>query len=352
MRHQALVVKSTVLCLLSVGGYAAAAAAAEPLALGVETLTVPPSTQPLLHVRVKNLQAQPFAGTLSIQGPDGWRLAPASRPVTLAPAETKRIPFTIERGRNVAENAYAFELTVKAPAQTIVQRRTTYVASAPYHAIKADGQPDEWAEAIPVSFLTQDHKTTVSTYWNRKKFSLLVAVQERELVRYRGPEAKAPCDALQFALAALEPSPAAAGPATAQRFEFLVVATGEAAKCFQLASPDTPSSALATSRNLEPCAVADAEVAVGRVGDVTYYECALPVRLFGEELRPSEGAEFYLAALVHDPDATGLRTLSPPEASGDAERARPAWARWAGARFGDAPPQLLKVRWGFCTSQY
>ena len=72
--------------------------AAEALALQIETLTVPPSTQPLLFVAVQNRQDQAYSGSIAVKGPEGWRLAPASRPVTLAPAETKRVPFTIEQG--------------------------------------------------------------------------------------------------------------------------------------------------------------------------------------------------------------------------------------------------------------
>ena len=96
----------------------------------------------------------------------------------------------------------------------------------------------------------------------------------------------------------------------------------------------------------------DAEVAVRRVGDVTYYECALPFRLLRDEIRPSEGAEFFLSVLIHDPDGTGRRDLGQAAGVGPPAHDRQAWARGPGAKWDDSPPTLHRIRWGLCTSKY
>jgi NPCBM-associated, NEW3 domain of alpha-galactosidase len=338
--------------LLSAWLTAAALQAAESIALHVETLTVPPSTQPLLFVAVQNLQDKAYNGSIAVKGPEGWRLAPASRPIALAPAETKRVPFTIEQGRNVEANTYAFEVTATGEGGPVMRRQETFVASAPYHPVTIDGKTEEWSDAIPVTFTTKGQKTVISTYWNRRKFAILVAVQEKQLVPYPGPGGAGPFDAVQFALAPLEASGDTPHPQQAGRFEFLLVAAGDAARCFGLAATDTPWSDIERPRTLEPLALPDAEVAVRRVGDVTYYECALPFRLLRDEIRPSEGAEFFLSVLIHDPDGTGLRDLAQAAGLGPSARDRQAWSRWPGAKWGDAPPLNHPIRWGLCTSKY
>ena len=71
-----------VVALGSLGG--AASIAADPVRIRVEPLTVPPATQPLISVVVRNLQEDPCTGTLSISGPADWRIAPDSQPLELA----------------------------------------------------------------------------------------------------------------------------------------------------------------------------------------------------------------------------------------------------------------------------
>ena len=48
-----------------------------PVALRVESFTVPPSTQSLFHVTIKNLTDTPYQGTIAIKPPPQWRIAPA-----------------------------------------------------------------------------------------------------------------------------------------------------------------------------------------------------------------------------------------------------------------------------------
>jgi hypothetical protein len=336
----------------TVCGPGLASRGAEPVAMRVETLTVPPSTQPLLHVSVTNLQDQACTGSLAVKAPEGWRLTPASRPFTLAAGETRRVPFTIEQGRNVESNVYAFELSATGPDGTVVGRQETFVASAPYHPVTVDGRGDEWVDAIPVTFLTQGKKTTVSSYWNRRKLALLISVEERQLVRYSPADPAAACDAIQFALAPLEPRSGAKPAEQAERFEFLVAATGEAAQCFGLARLQTPLAELQTERKLDGLLLAEAEVAVRHADGVTYYECTLPVKSLQDEVRPSEGAEFYFALIVHDPDGTGTRVLGAPPGPAAVRGDSATWARWSGGRGADGALPLTKIRWGFCTSKY
>ena len=64
-----------------------------------------------------------------------------------------------------------------------------------------------------------------------------------------------------------------------------------------MAATAAPLADILRPRTLEPLALTDVEVEVHRAGDVTYYACALPIRLLGDEIRPSEGAEFFLETL-------------------------------------------------------
>ena len=336
------------IALLLAGG----AAAGEAVLLRVETLTVPPSTRPLLHVLLRNAGAAPYQGTLAISGPEGWRLAPAERPVDVPPGQTARVPFTIEQGRNVAANRYAFQVTATAGGESTVQRLETCVASAPYFKPTIDGRPDEWQDAIPIDFPVRDRRTVVAGYWNRRQLSLLISVQEQQLVRYAGADAAKPFDAVQVALAPLEPAAGADAAARAGRFEFLLAAGAEGARCFRLAEPATELPVTQQPRPLEPLACSDVQLAVHREGDLTHYECAIPFRALAGQLEPAEGREFYLAVLVHDPDGTGLRDLGTAAGLWPEANDRQAWSRWPGAVWGDQPPRNSRVRWGFCTSKY
>ena len=80
----------------------------------------------------------------------------------------------------------------------VSRRQEIAVASAPYASPVIDGACDDWKDAIPVSFLTGDRKTTISTFWKRKGFSILVAVEEAALTL---PGQHEHFDAVQLALA-------------------------------------------------------------------------------------------------------------------------------------------------------
>lgn len=331
-----------------------AAVAAPPVALRVESFTVPPSTQPLVHVQIKNLLAVPYQGSLSPKGPDGWQIAPAKRDVSLRPGETKRLAFAVERGLNLKSNSYPVEISATGGGVTVVRKQDVACASAPYFKPTIDGDPGEWKDAIPVTFTSGGKKTIISTYWNRRQFSILVAVEEEKLIGYPEEPAASRCDAVQIAISPQDGKTGTSPDQEASRFEFLFVSSGRgtSAKCFQLAAPGMKLAEGAKPRRLEPLQYEKAQVAVSRSGTTTYYECGIPFGPMRQEIRPSEGREFCMSVLVHDPDGTGIRDWGEAAGLWPRQRNRWAWSRWAGARWGKNPPLDNKLQWGLCSSKY
>ena len=325
------------------------ATTAEPIEIRVEPLTVPPATQPLLAVAVRNRLERPCQGRLTISAPDDWRIAPDTQTMELAAGAEKRFAFNIEKARNVEANRYPFAVVADLGDQQLRWQQTVFVASAPYARVTVDGRPDEWQEAIPVSFEHGGRQTTFSTFWSRKHFCVLVAVQEDRHTPYGGA-AGPPCDAIQLAISPLEPAEASAE--RAGRFEFLLASAAGVARGFQLAAWDMPRTVAAQERALEPLQCDDVEIAIQRDGDVTYYECSLPFRLIREAIEPAEGREFYLSVLVHDPDGTGLRDLGRAAGLWPGADDAHAWSRWRGMAQGAVLPSDNRVRWGLCTSKY
>jgi hypothetical protein len=337
------------------------AAAEEPVALRVENLTVPPSTGPLLGVQVKNLTQSPYEGTLTLAPPEGWQLSPAEREVSLGPGERGRVPFTIVKGLNVAANAYPFTVTATGGEAAVVREQTVFVATAPFFKPTIDGDPAEWDHAVPVAWQTAGRKTTVRTYWSRRQFAVLVEVEEEKLVPpalggagEAGQGRGAQFDAVQIAIAPGDAVTATSEDGEAARFEFLLAAGGNdgAGRCFQLAAPGMKLADTANARALGPLAYDDADVAVRRQGQTTYYECSLPFRPMRDEIRPSEGREFRFSVLVHDPDGTGLRDLGAAAGLWPWQRTVWAWSRFEGAVWPEKPPFDSKVEWGMCSSLY
>jgi len=229
------------------------------------------------------------------------------------------------------------------------------VASAPYFKPKIDGLFDDWKDAIPLSWVVQGKKTSVRTYWNRRQFAFLVAVEEDELQRFDGTADSAKPDAVQVALSPAEIVTPASPDATVTRYEFVLLA-GEAdgtGRCLQLAAPGTRVSEIQELRDvgaLPPCD--DARLFVRRDAGVTYYECALPITAMREHISPGEGREFCLALLVHDPDGTGLRDWGQAAGLWPWERSRAAWGNWGPAEWGPDPPFDSTTAWGMCSSKY
>lgn len=325
------------------------ATAAEPVRMRIEPLTVPPATQPLISVVVQNLQDHPCRATLSLAGPDDWRITPSSRGVQLPTAGEQCLAFNIAKARNLEANAYPLTVTARVGDQLVEGTQKVFVASAPYSKATVDGRAEEWKDAIPVSFRHAGKHTTISTFWSRKRFYVLVSVQEEQHVGYTGPDGK-PCDAVQLAISSVDVADGAAG--TARRVEFLLTSAGGAAKCFQLAAWGTPLEAVNEPQSLEPLACSEAEVAILRQGDLTNYECSIPFSMLREAVEPAEGREFFLSVLIHDPDGTGLRDLGRTAGLWPRADDATAWSRWTGARWVGESPLGNKVRWGLCTSKY
>jgi hypothetical protein len=318
----------------------------------VETITVPPSTGPLVSVLVKNQSGEEYQGTISLSGPAGWRLTPPSRDVTLAAGETKSIPFSIAEGRTVAANRYRFEIRASAAGGDLVRRQETFVASAPYFKPTVDGLTEDWEDAIPIRFVTDGKSTTVNTYWNRRRFSLLVEVEENRLRPYGGIESSIPPDAVQFALAPTESADNASSADSAGRFEFLLMSTGDGAACFQLATMGMSLDEVRQPRLLDALVYEDADVVVRRDGQTTCYECSLPLGPMRDAIRPTEGREFYMSVLVYDPDGTGLRDLGTAAGLWPSPDDADAWGRWGGDMRSLKMPLGNRILWGMCTSKY
>ena len=323
--------------------------AAEPVAVRVEAFTVAPAQTPMVYVWVKNNGDEALKGSLSVDLPGDWQSVPEAAEIHIAPGESSRVTFSNERGANMASNRYPVVLTITSGGQTTIYRQEVFCASAPFFRPDIDGRIDDWKDAIPVTFKTKGKTTTVGTYWNRRAFSLMVAVEQNSL-RPLTPEG--PFDAVQFSLA---PEGAATGTSPdddAERFEFLLVATGGAGqgRVLQLATPGMKLAQAAQS--LEGLDVEGAELAVRHEGGITYYECSIPFGPMRAAIRPSEGRAFLFSVLVHDPGGTGLRDLGQAAGLWPCQRNPLAWSRFQGDSFGDTPPYDSKTPWGFCSSKY
>jgi len=330
------------------------ATAGEPVALRIANFVVAPAHSPSAVVIVTNQGQAAFEGIVRVDPPEGWQLAPGEQPVSLAPREVRRVAFLVKRGMIRESNRYPLEATVTGPGVTVTRRQEVVTASAPYFKPTIDGATDEWKDAIPVTWTTGGKRTVVSTYWNRRRFSLLVAVEEDELIPYRERPGPTGFDAVQIAISPEGATTGTSPDDEAARYEFLLASTGAGAegKCFLLAEPGMKLAEGQRVRALGPLAYDDAKVAVSRRDGVTYYECSVPFRPMRDKIRPSEGREFRLSVLVHDPDGTGIRDWGREAGLGPAQRSRLAWSQWPGAKWGDAPPFDNKIEWGLCSSKY
>ena len=316
-----------------------------PVTVRAENFVVTPSTGPVTHVAVHNPWSSPYEGTLGVSLPSGWKATPDLHTVTLAPGQTKRFPFAIEKAVDVEANRYVVLIAAVGRGHKLIRRQTVVAASAPYYKPVIDGEVAEWKDSMPIDFVTGGKKTVVRTYWNRRNFCLCVEVQEDKLtVRTDG---KTPFDAVQFAIAPREVTTSASPEAQGGRYEFLVAGGPDGARCFRLLAPGDTLGQAARPRALGE-ALAGAEVAVKRVADVTRYEVAVPFKSM-KTMRPTTGREFHFSVLVHDA-GVGLRDLGSVMNLAETARKPLAWSRWAGASFADKPPFDSMIEWGFSSS--
>lgn len=320
------------------------------IAVRVENLTVLPQSQPVLAVRVRNVRAQPFVGTIKPSVPEGWRLTPTERSVELAPGVTERLTFSVEGGRESPDNRYPIEVAIRSEAGPFVVKQSIRVATAPYFKPVIDGDASDWQDTVPAEMVTNGKKTTVHTCWNRQAFALLIAVEEDA---QRLPGSGDSFDAVQFSLAARDSVTRTNESDLAERFEFLLVPGGpEPAKCYVLAQPATQLADTRQARPLAALVDSDVAIVVRRIDNVTYYECSVPWREMKRALQPAEGREIYFSLLVHDPDGTGLRDWGDAAGMWESQRTWLGWSQWPGATFGKQPPHDSRVEWGLCSSRY
>ena len=173
------------------------AVAEGPVALRIESFVVAPSHTPSAVVVVVNHGRAAYQGMLKLAVPYGWQLAPTEQEVSLGPGEAKRVRFLVRRGTITESNCYPLEASMTGAGVTVTRRQDVVTASAPYFKPTVDGRTDDWDDAIPVTWTTGGKKTVVSTYWNRRRFSLLVAVEEDRLIGFRDDAGSDGFDAVQ-----------------------------------------------------------------------------------------------------------------------------------------------------------
>jgi hypothetical protein len=327
-----------------------AARAADPLLLRAESLTVLPNSQPVVFVNIRNVSDADYAGKVALTVPEPWRITPDVHAVQLTPGEEQRLAFSVAGGRASQSNSYPVEIQAIGGGQTVTRRQRIVVASAPYFKPEIDGDPREWGDAIPVTFVAGGKKTTISTYWNRRYFSVLIAVDEEKLIT---PDDSHTHDAVQLAFSPSGTTTGRSPGDEAHRFEFLLVPDRSGGgTCHQLAQPGQKLGASREPRSLDRLRYDEAKIAVFRRGTITYYECSLPFTAMRKHIRPSEGREFFLGLLVHDPDGTGIRDWGEAAGLWESQRNRLAWSGWSGAQWADTPPTDCRTSWGMCSSKY
>ncbi len=324
-----------------------AASNPSPLSVRMQNFLVSPATGPVAYAVVRNDLSAEYAGTLRVQFPAGWKVTPAQHALALKPGETKRFPFTIEKGADREDNAYPVKIVTEGSGGAVSAEQIVTCASAPYHKVKVDGDLGEWKDSIPITFATQGKKTTVRTYWNGKQFCLAVEVEEDNLIGLEKASAATGMDAVQFAVG---PAPEDGNtPARASRYEFLVASSSESptgAKCFLLSKPGQAAGPAKALKELE---CKEVQVAVKRTDKVTVYEVAVPFAVI-EDVKADPGREFRVGVLVHDPDGTGVRDMGGAMNLWPSQRNAKAWTSWENVKWGDKIPFDGNIEFGFCSS--
>ncbi|HIQ19775.1 MAG TPA: hypothetical protein EYH34_00860 [Planctomycetes bacterium] len=324
----------------------------DPVVLRMESLLLTPTHGPSLIVVAKNPTGQPYRGVLTVEAPKGWVLEPPSQPLELGPGEVVRRRYQVRRGVYVEENRYPVTAIASGMGATVRWKQHLVAATAPYFKPAIDGKLDDWKDSVPVSFLCRGKRSVIRTYWNRRYFAMLVAVEEERLIGRDPDRPQQAFDAIQVAIA---PRGAATGRSPdeqVQRYELLFAPEADAARAFRLAEP---GMTLAQTRQIQSLAGLEydqAAVVVSRRKGVTYYECSIPFGPMRRRIRPTEGREFCLSVLIHDPDGTGLRDWGEAAGLWPDQRRPLAWSRWPGARWGPQPPFDSKTPWGLCSSKY
>jgi len=309
-----------------------------PVRVRVHNFIVNPSTGPVSEMTATNLTNVHVNAELHAHYPSGWVVAPATQKLSLAPGEIKVLSFPIEKAVDSIKNTYTVTLEIRVGQDHYTHAQQVVCASTPYYRPIIDGDLSEWNHAIPISMITQNKKTVVRSYWNKKQFCLGVDVQEDKLTDY---------DAIQFALAPGKSHTPLNPEATSNRYEFVVTGR-DGGHCYQLLGLGDSLKQVSEARDLLAFKTEDATVRVTRNGQITHYELALNMRAM-RALRVAAGREYCFSLLIHDPTGTGLRDL------GSLMRLRPSesdlvWSNWQGATWPDKKPLDNKIEFGFCSS--
>jgi len=315
---------------------------AEDLSIRPKNFIVTPSTGPICEIIVHNKSTSAYQGTITPEFIKGWKVAPLSQRVELNANETKLIPFAIESGTDLVANIYPVTVSAEAGSTKTVVKVDVVCASTPYYKPVIDGKLDEWADAIPIKFMTKGKSTVVRSYWNKEQFSLAVEVEEDKLIGLTDADQKIGLDAIQFVL-----SPKSG--AVTERHEFLAADSAsiwKADRCFQLAqngkSPDEKSE-------LADLILKEAKIKVSRSGSITTYELSIPIKPM-QNLRATAGREYCFNLLVHDPDGTGIRDLGSVMNLSTSERNKDSWSNWKFAKWNGYVPYGIGIEFGFCSS--
>lgn len=322
-----------------------------PVALRVAHFTVPPSTGPVVHVLVKNLTDAPYEGVVRLTLPEGWAWSPGEQPVALEPGAAERVPFTISKAVNRADNRYEVSAEAVGAGTSVTRSQTIVCATAPYFAPEIDGDLDDWEHAPAVQFTCNGKQTEFRTYWNRRTFFVAAAVEEDDF-HGLGEKDAAPLDALQFALAPHGARTPDSADGTSARYEFVVAGASKRRAdpaCCVLLEPGAPLSEALEPRPLADFALDGAEAAVKHKKGVTRYEVAVPFAAM-PGIRATEGREISFSVRVHDPDGTGVRDWGAAAGLWPWQRSAWAWSRWQGDTPPEAPPYDGKIEWGLCSS--
>ena len=282
-------------------------------------------------------------------GPTDWRIAPDSQPLELAAAAEKRLAFNIEKARNVAANVYPFTIQARVGDRLVRCEQSVFVATPPYSKATIDGRPDEWQDAIPVSFVQQDKRTTISTFWQRKRSACWSRSRSSSTSAMR---VRTDRRAMRSSWRSRPGTARSRRRADRPTLRVPVDVGGRRRQVFSTGRLGHAASGAGRRKALEPLECSDVETAIVRDGEVTYYECSLPFSLLREAIEPAEGREFFLSVLVHDPDGTGLRDLGRAAGLWPQPDDAQAWSRWRGMAAPLEPPLGNQVRWGLCTSKY
>ena len=303
--------------------------------LRIANLLLSPEQKPNIEVIFES----PIEGVVSLVAPEGWRIVPET--ITAA-ADQKRFAFTVAQGRPTETNAYPVSVEVRHSDGTLqYHTQNVHVASAPNSNLEIVGPNDQevagadWSHAIPYSVDMKNNRIHIHTVWNRRQFSLLVGIDDMNLVT---AEHDSPFTAVQLALGSVR-----SDKTFGELYQFLLFAddTGTG-RCVAL--HDNPEASPPTTPNVDA-----SQVFVWQHGKTVWFEVAIPFATI-PAIRPGEGRELTLSFLVHDAENKtvldwGRNCLLPNEHL-------ETWNRWKGNSIGNADITVPRSEWGLCSSKF